>query len=78
MVADAGDVAWTRLLQVMLNDDDPQAFPRALVTGSYDQATADRVATYQARSPGKLTLPGIVDSTTWGILTDRICRIYHY
>ena len=78
MVADARDIAWTRLLQVMLNDDDPSAFPRSAVTGRYDQLTADRVATYQRRSPGKLTVEGVVDSTTWGILTDRLCDNYSW
>jgi hypothetical protein len=78
MDADARDVTWIRLLQVMLHDATPQAFPGTEVTGRYDQATADQVAAYQARSPGKLTTPGVVDATTWGILNDRLCPNYSW
>jgi hypothetical protein len=78
MVKTQESVIWTRSLQSMLNDDDPAAFPRSAINGEYDEATAARVADYQEAAPGKLTTPGLVDTTTWGILTDRICRGYHY
>jgi hypothetical protein len=62
----------------MFHDDDPQGFPRTAITGDYDQPTADRVTTFQDRAPGKVTTPGEVDETTWGILTGRLCRQYDY
>jgi hypothetical protein len=65
--------AWVRLLQVMLNDEDPQAFPRSAITGEYDATTAALVAEYQAKAPGKVTTPGVVEPTTWGILAQRLC-----
>jgi len=71
-------VIWTRSLQAMLRDDDKDEFPYSAITGEYDQFTADRVADYQADAPGKLTVPGRVDTTTWGILIERICRNYTY
>lgn len=73
MAETAGSRAWVRLLQVMLNDDDPPAFPRARITGEYDAATAARVTAYQQGSQGKVTTPGVVDQTTWSILAQRLC-----
>jgi hypothetical protein len=78
MVEDQESRIWTRSLQAMLNDYDADKFPRAAITGEYDERTADRVAEFQDEAPGKLTTPGRVDPTTWGILTERICRIYSY
>lgn len=75
---DGQTVAWIRLLQVMLHDNAPKAFPDSDVTGRYEQPTADRVAYYQARSPGKATVPGVVDATTWGILNQRLCPHYSW
>jgi hypothetical protein len=78
MPVDQETVVWTRSLQAMLNDHDAKAFPRTAITGDYDQRTADRVAELQEDAPGKLTTRGRVDATTWGIITDRICRGYDY
>jgi len=71
-------VIWTRSLQGMLNDDDPAEFPHSAITGRYDATTAARVTDYQETAPGKLTVPGRVDTATWGIITERICRRYTY
>jgi hypothetical protein len=71
-------VIWTRSLQAMLHDDDKVAFPFSAITGEYDAFTAARVTEYQEDAPGKLTTPGRVDTTTWGIITERICRQYTY
>ncbi|WP_298516412.1 hypothetical protein [uncultured Nocardioides sp.] len=78
MDADAHDVVWIRSLQSMLNDYDPKRFPKARITGVYDGPTAARVTEIQAEAPGRLTTPGVVDDTTWQIITDRICRIYDF
>jgi hypothetical protein len=69
---------WIRGLQNMFRDDDPEGFPRTAITGDYDQPTADRVTLFQDRAPAKETDPGVVDATTWGILTGRLCRQYDY
>jgi hypothetical protein len=71
-------VIWTRSLQAMLHDYFQEEFPSSAITGRYDQPTADKVAELQADAPGKLTDPGRVDTTTWGIITERICRQYTY
>lgn len=78
MDADQAETLWIRGLQAMFFDDDPVAFPREAITGEYDRFTAERVAQFQADAPGKVTTRGVVDATTWGILTDRLCRNYHY
>lgn len=78
MDADASETLWIRGLQNMFHDDDPQGFPRTAITGDYDGATSDRVAAFQDHAPGKVTTRGEVDETTWGILTDRLCRNYDY
>jgi hypothetical protein len=78
MEVDAEAVVWIRSLQSMLNDYDPQEFPRGRITGEYDAATAARVTEIQAEAPGRQTTPGVVDDAPWQILTDRICRIYDY
>ncbi|MXG88940.1 peptidoglycan-binding domain-containing protein [Nocardioides flavescens] len=65
--------AWVRLLQVMLNDEDPEDFPRRAITGEYDATTAAVVSTYQDRAPGQVTEDGVVDTTTWRILAGRLC-----
>jgi hypothetical protein len=62
----------------MFNDDDPERFPHTSITGDYDEATAARVALFQENAPGKVTEPGVMDRTTWGIITDRLCRNYDY
>lgn len=69
----AGSRAWVRLLQVMLNDEDPKVFPRRAITGVYDATTAAVVAAYQDRAPGQVTEPGVIDTTTWRILAGRLC-----
>jgi hypothetical protein len=71
-------VIWTRSLQAMLHDYFKEEFPSSAITGKYDQPTADKVTELQADAPGKLTDPGRVDATTWGIITERICRTYNY
>ena len=78
MPSDASAKLWIRGLQAMFNDDDPEDFPRSAITGDYDAFTQARVAVFQDNAPGKNTDPGIVDATTWGILTDRLCRNYDY
>ena len=78
MDADQSDRNWIRGLQAMLFDDAPVQFPHAAITGVYDQRTADRVAVFQDDAPGKQTVRGVVDATTWGILTGRLCRHYNY
>ena len=78
MDPDQSAALWIRGLQAMFNDDDPTEFPHSAITGKYDQPTADRVAVFQDRAPGKVTEPGEVDEVTWGILTDRLCRNYDY
>jgi hypothetical protein len=78
MVETQESVIWTRSLQSMMHDDDAVAFPRSAITGEYDPTTAARVTEYQETAPGKLTPPGRVDTTTWGIITERICRQYTY
>jgi len=71
-------VIWTRSLQAMLHDYDAERFPQTAVTGDYDAPTAARVTEFQHEAPGKLTIDGRVDPTTWGIITERICRTYSY
>jgi hypothetical protein len=78
MEADAVDKLWIRSLQSMFHDEDAAGFPLAAITGDYDEPTSDRVAAFQRNAPGKQTTPGVVDETTWGILTDRLCRNYDY
>jgi hypothetical protein len=78
MTADQSETLWIRGLQAMFNDDAPAAFPHDAITGEYDQRTSDRVALFQDDAPGKVTTRGVVDATTWGILTDRLCRNYDY
>jgi hypothetical protein len=78
MPSDASAKLWIRGLQAMFNYDDPEDFPRSAITGVYDAFTQARVAVFQDNAPGKDTEPGIVDATTWGILTDRLCRNYDY
>jgi hypothetical protein len=75
---DQSEVLWIRGLQSMFNDDDPVRFPRSAITGDYDARTAARVSLFQDNAPGKVTVPEVVDPTTWGILTDRLCRNYAY
>ena len=78
MVETQESVIWTRSLQAMLYDLDKEKFPRSAITGDYDPVTAARVTELQEDAPGKLTIAGRVDATTWGILTERICRTYTY
>ena len=78
MVANAEDTVWIRALQAMLNDYDPEKFPHSAITGSYDDPTVARVTEVQQEVSGVPTTPGVVDSVTWQVLTDRICRIYDY
>jgi hypothetical protein len=78
MDADQAETLWIRGLQAMFTDDAPEAFPHEAITGTYDQRTSDRVALFQDDAPGKVTTRGVVDATTWGILTDRLCRNYDY
>ncbi len=75
---DQAETLWIRALQSMFNDDDAERFPRTAITGQYDDATAARVTLFQENAPGKVTEPGVVDRTTWGIITDRLCRNYDY
>ena len=78
MVADAVEAVWIRSLQAMLNDYDPARFPRRAITGEYDDATVARVTEVQREQAGVPTTPGVVDAATWGVITDRICRIYDF
>jgi hypothetical protein len=71
-------VIWTRSLQAMLHDYFKEKFPSTAMSGEYDERTAALVTELQEDAPGKLTYPGRVDSTTWGIITERICRTYTY
>jgi hypothetical protein len=75
---DQAEALWTRGLQSMFSDDDPERFPHTAITGSYDEQTAARVTLFQENAPGKVTEPGVMDHTTWGIITDRLCRNYDY
>jgi hypothetical protein len=75
---DQAEALWIRGLQSMFNDDDPERFPHAAITGQYDEPTAARVTLFQENAPGKVTEPGVTDRTTWGIITDRLCRNYDY
>lgn len=78
MVATAEDVVWIRSLQSMLNDYYVDDFPREGITGEYDERTVAAVTRVQGEAPGVLTDPGVVDATTWGVITDRICRTYDF
>jgi peptidoglycan hydrolase-like protein with peptidoglycan-binding domain len=78
MPVDASAKLWIRGLQAMFNYDDAEDFPKSRITGDYDEFTQARVTVFQDNAPGKSTQPGIVDATTWGILTDRLCRNYIY
>jgi hypothetical protein len=78
MAADQSDTLWIRGLQAMFNDDNPEAFPRSAITGKYDERTSQRVALFQRQAPGKVTTPGEVDTTTWEVLTGRLCFKYDY
>ena len=78
MDADASDKLWIRGLQAMFHDDAPDAFPHDAITGVYDARTSDRVTAFQDDAPGKQTIAGVVDETTWKILTGRLCRQYDY
>jgi hypothetical protein len=74
----AEETVWIRALQSMLNDYDAKKFPRTAITGRYDDATVARVTEIQHEQSGIPVIDGEIDSATWGILTDRICRIYNY
>ena len=76
MDTDVSETLWIRGLQAMFNDDAPAQFPHDAITGVYDRRTADRVTTFQDDAPGKQTVRGVVDATTWRILTGRLCRNY--
>jgi hypothetical protein len=78
MDADESERLWIRGLQAMFHDDAPAQFPHEAISGVYDQRTAERVALFQHDAPGKKTVRGEVDATTWGILTGRLCREYDY
>jgi hypothetical protein len=78
MTETSESVIWTRSLQAMLHDYYGEGFPSSAITGDYDPRTADQVTVLQAEAPGKLTDPGRVDATTWGIVIERICRHYTY
>jgi hypothetical protein len=78
MVANAEETVWIRSLQAMLNDYDPEKFPHSAITGTYDPTTVARVTEVQHEASGVPTTAGVVDTATWQILTDRICRIYSY
>jgi hypothetical protein len=78
MVETQEDVVWIRSLQSMLNDYYDDDFPHDAITGVYDERTAAAVTKVQQEAPGVLTEPGVVDGTTWQIITDRICRIYDF
>jgi hypothetical protein len=78
MVADAAETVWIRALQAMLNDYDPEKFPHSAISGTYDATTVARVTEVQHEAAGVPTTAGVVDTATWQILTDRICRIYSY
>ena len=75
---DQAEALWIRGLQSMFNDADPVRFPQSAITGEYDAATVLRVRLFQENAPGKVTEPGVVDATTWSIITDRLCRNYDY
>jgi hypothetical protein len=68
---------WVRSLQGMLSDADETRFPRAWITGTYDQRTADRIIEFQESSRVK-SEPGVVDDDTWGLLTTRLCDNYDF
>jgi hypothetical protein len=78
MSPSALDVVWIRSLQAMLHDYYPEEFSRQDITGEYDATTAAAVTTVQAEARGVLTEPGVVDTATWGIVADRICRTYDF
>src|SRR4051794_4886968 len=78
MVADAEETVWIRSLQTMLHDYDEAKFPTAGVTGKYDAETVARVTEAQHEQQGIPVTDGVADTAPWGILTARICRIYHY
>ncbi len=78
MVANAEETVWIRALQAMLNDYDKAKFPHSKITGAYDDDTVARVTEVQQEQQGIPVTPGVVDAATWGILTDRICRIYDF
>lgn len=71
-------VVWIRSLQAMLHDYYEQDFPRDAITGEYDARTAAAVTRVQQEARGVLTEPGVVDTATWGIVSDRICRTYEF
>jgi putative peptidoglycan binding protein len=71
-------VIWIRSLQQMLHDYYPDDFTPQDVTVVYDQHTADMVTRLQQEARGVLTEPGVVDTATWGIISDRICRTYDF
>lgn len=77
MAASDADAVWTRSLQGMLSDADPERFPRAWITGTYDQRTADRISEFQETSRVK-SERGVVDDDTWGLLTTRLCDNYDF
>jgi len=72
------ETVWIRALQSMLHDYDAEKFPRTDITGVYDAATIARVTEIQHEQAGTQVRDGYVDEDTWGILTDRICRIYDF
>jgi hypothetical protein len=78
MVTTEEDVVWIRTLQAMLNDYYPDDFPHSAINGEYDARTAAAVTRVQGEARGVLTEPGVVDLTTWQVITDRICRIYDF
>jgi hypothetical protein len=78
MVPTDEDVVWIRSLQSMLYDYYDDDFPHEAITGEYDEPTAAAVTRVQQEAPGVLTRPGVVDASTWRIITDRICRIYDF
>lgn len=75
MTATPLDTMWVKQLQGMLVDihrlrDDVDE------TGVYDRRTVSRIRKIQAFYGQPVT--GVVDPTTWGLLTNRACQHYDY
>lgn len=79
---DPGTALWVRSLQGTLVDLDAArgrggGFGPGDVTGTFDEATEERVRALQAAS-GLAPPTGILDAGTWEALTDQVCATYDY
>jgi hypothetical protein len=70
------NVIWVRALQSLLNDLDPELFPKEAMTGIYDQRTVARVRALQTEAP--MTVTGVAGTRFWKYLRAKNCKNYDF